>query len=399
MKIAILTSGILPVPAVLGGAVENLIDFYLEYNQQHRLHDITVYSVWHPDVEQAPARMSDVNHYYYVNTSNLRAKVFRRIHKLFHSNEYYNYFIEYFFEQAYRKLKKEHYDCIVIENRPGYVCKLSQRGIANLVLHLHNDLLNDSTPHATEIYMQLNKIITVSNYIRQRAETIPTHQSGTGSKTITVYNGINLQDFTQRENSAINRESLGFSDTDFILVYSGRLNKEKGISQLIDAMLLLQDLPHIKLMIIGSTFFANAVNEDDFVRSLKTKAQAVRERLVFTGFVPYHQMPEYLQMADIAVIPSIWNDPFPTTVLEAQAMGLPIITTRRGGIPEEVTKDNAVLLDIDEHFVAHLADAIRQLYNNPQKRADMALAAHRNAANYSKERYSRDFFNALASLS
>ena len=45
MKIAILTSGILPVPAVLGGAVENLIDYYLEYNNQHQLHDITVYSV------------------------------------------------------------------------------------------------------------------------------------------------------------------------------------------------------------------------------------------------------------------------------------------------------------------------------------------------------------------
>lgn len=45
MKIAILTSGILPVPAVLGGAVENLIDYYLENNNQHQLHDITVYSV------------------------------------------------------------------------------------------------------------------------------------------------------------------------------------------------------------------------------------------------------------------------------------------------------------------------------------------------------------------
>ena len=37
MKIAVLTSGILPVPAVLGGAVENLIDFYLEYNEIHQL--------------------------------------------------------------------------------------------------------------------------------------------------------------------------------------------------------------------------------------------------------------------------------------------------------------------------------------------------------------------------
>ena len=41
MKIAILTSGILPVPAVNGGAVENHIDFYLKYNHEHRLHEMT----------------------------------------------------------------------------------------------------------------------------------------------------------------------------------------------------------------------------------------------------------------------------------------------------------------------------------------------------------------------
>ena len=399
MKIAILTSGILPVPAVQGGAVENLIDFYLEYNQQHRLHDITVYSIWHPDVEQIPALLSDVNHYYYTNTSNLRAKVFRRIHKLFHPNEYYNYFIEYFFEQAYQKLEKEHYDCIILENRPGYVYKLSQRGISNLVLHLHNDLLNDFTPHATDIYMQLNKIITVSNYIKQRVETIPAHKSDTDSKAITVYNGINLQNFTQRKNSPVSREILGFSDTDFILVYSGRLNKEKGIGQLIDAMLLLSDLPNIKLMIIGSTFFGNATKDDDFVCSLKEKALPIKERIIFTGFVPYKEMPDYLQLADIAVIPSVWDDPFPTTVLEAQSIGLPIITTNRGGIPEEVTDTSAIIVPTEQHFTKELANAIRQLHLDPQKRTDMALAAHRNAVNYSKERYSRDFFNALASLS
>lgn len=48
MRIAILTSGILPVPAVQGGSVENLIDYYLEYNNQHSLHDISVYSVAPP---------------------------------------------------------------------------------------------------------------------------------------------------------------------------------------------------------------------------------------------------------------------------------------------------------------------------------------------------------------
>ena len=45
MKIAILTSGILPVPAVQGGAVENLIDYCLEYNERHSLHEIMLLSL------------------------------------------------------------------------------------------------------------------------------------------------------------------------------------------------------------------------------------------------------------------------------------------------------------------------------------------------------------------
>lgn len=395
MKIAILTSGILPVPAVWGGAVENLIDFYLEYNQQHHLHDITVYSVWHPDVEKHPAITSDVNHHYYINTSSFGAKIFRRVHKLLHPNEYYNYFIEYFFEQAYKHLRKEHYDCIVLENRPGYVYKLSQRGHKNLVLHLHNDLLNSSSPHAKEIYQHLNKVITVSDYIKHRVETIPTQAD---NKTMTVYNGINLQNFTRLENPAINRIAVGFSETDFVLVFSGRLNKDKGIDKLIEAMLLLRDLPNIKLMILGSTFFGNASNEDNFVSSLKEKALAIKERIVFTGFVPYQNMPDYLQLADIAIVPSIWDDPFPTTVLEAQAMGLPIISTRRGGIHEEVTKENAILLDTDEHFVDNLATSILDLYKHPEKRKQMAAASLKRAKLFDKETYAKNFFEALEEL-
>jgi glycosyltransferase involved in cell wall biosynthesis len=131
---------------------------------------------------------------------------------------------------------------------------------------------------------------------------------------------------------------------------------------------------------------------------LKAKARPILQRIIFTGFVPYHQMPAYLQMADVAVIPSIWNDPFPTTVLEAQAMGLPILTTRQGGILEEVTERNAVLLDTNEHFVENLSVAILDLYVNSDKRRQMAETSLERAKLFDKETYARNFFNAIESL-
>ena len=160
-------------------------------------------------------------------------------------------------------------------------------------------------------------------------------------------------------------------------------------------MLQLTDYPQIKLMIIGGSFFGNAVNEDNFIHSLKNKAKTIRDRIIFTGFVPYDKMPDYLQLADIAVIPSIWNDPFPTTELEAQAIALPIITTLRGGIPEEVSKENAILLETDEHLTDHLTAAILYLYHHPEKRIQMSAVSYECSKFFNKERFAKDFFNAL----
>ena len=134
MKLAILTCGMLPIPAVQGGAVENLIDFYLEYNNIHKLHDITVYSPWDSKVKVHPALNSDVNHYIYTDVTSLKARIERRLYKYLHpSEEYYNYFIEYYFEKVYADLKTKDYDYIILENGAGLAYKLSQRGYKNII--------------------------------------------------------------------------------------------------------------------------------------------------------------------------------------------------------------------------------------------------------------------------
>lgn len=392
MKIAILTSGILPVPAVKGGAVENLIDFYLEYNDQHRLHDITIYSVADKATAHHPALQSTVNHYYYVNVDSMMAKLRKHIfHKLHAHDEYYHYSIEYFLHEAIQHIRHQHYDLLLLENRPGYALQLRKYTNTPLIYHLHNEKLTYNAKSYQEIYEAAAWIITVSDYIKSCVQSINPQDD----KTLTVYNGINLQAFSSG-NGKEQRDKMGLDDEDFVMVFSGRVTEEKGIMQLIEAMLLLQDLPKIKLLVIGSSFYGNADNENAFAKALQEKAATLAGRILFTGFIPYHQMPCYLQIADIAVIPSVWDDPFPTTVLEAQAMGLPIITTNRGGIPEEVGTDNAILLHTDDHFIQNLAFSVRDLYRNPEKRKAMSKAAIKRSKYFDKERYARDFFDALS---
>lgn len=391
MKIAILTCGMLPIPAVQGGAVENLIDFYLEYNDAHKLHDITVYSPWDPRVKNHPALSSQVNHYVYIDVTSLKARIARRLYGYFHQNEYYNHFIEYYFEQVYKVLKKKNYDLVVLENSPGHTFKLTQRGYKNIILHLNNDLLNANSRFHDAIFNGLTKILTCSNYIKDRVSTI-----SPSSKVQTLYNAIDVKNFSPKDHFTINREKAGLTDEDFVIVYSGRINKDKGVSELIDAMILLKDKPHIKLMIIGGTFYGNAVNEDAFVRSLKDKATTIKDKIIFTGFIPYNDVPNYLHLADIAVLPSMWDEPFGLTIVEALASGVPLITTRSGGIPE-ICEGVATIVE-RRNIIRNLASAILDLYEHPEKRKQMATASLKRAQLFDKETYAKQFFAAIEGI-
>ena len=117
---------------------------------------------------------------------------------------------------------------------------------------------------------------------------------------------------------------------------------------------------------------------------------------MFTGFINYDQVPSYLKMADIAVVPSMWEEPFGLTVVEAMASGLPLITTRSGGIPE-ICEGVATIVD-RENIVENLANAILDLYKHPEKRAAMAKASLERSKLFDKETYAKNFFAALESI-
>ena len=390
MKLAVLTCGMLPIPAVQGGAVENLIDFYLEYNDMHKLHDITVYSPWNPKVTNHPALLSDVNHYVFIDVTSLKARIARKLRRFFHSssNEYYNYFIEYYFEKVYADLKKKDFDYILLENGAGLAYKLSLRGYKNLILHLHNNLLHSQSKYHEVIFKSLIKILTVSNYVKDQVATIQP-----SDKIETIYNGIDVKAFSPQKTNAVSRQSMGFSNDDFVIVYSGRINQEKGVSELIDTMLQLKDDTPVKLMILGSSFFHDATDENDFIHHLKIKSEVIKDKIVFTGFIPYQQVPAYLHLADMAALPSMWDEPFGLTVVEAMAAGLPLVTTRSGGIPE-ICEGVATIVDRDD-VVNNLAAAITDLYQHPEKRRQMSTASLERAKLFDKETYSKNFFAAL----
>lgn len=390
MKIAVLTSGILPIPSVQGGAVENLIDFYLEYNETHKIHDITIYSIYDKKVENHPAHASSVNHYFYIDTNSLWSKIKRKVYYYMHGEEYHNYFIEYYLEQSMKHIQKHHYDYIILENRPSYALKLRNVTNAKLIYHLHNEKLTLSTRSYQEIYDAASLIICVSDYISRSVKSINTHDT----KCVTVHNGIDLYAFAS--SAYIARKNVGLCDDDFVIIYSGRINPEKGIMELTEAISRMTNYHNIKLLVIGSSFFGNVTIEDDFTKELRKKTEHIKDKIRFTGYIPYKDVPAYLKLADIAVVPSMWEEAFGLTVLEAMATGLPLITTRSGGIPE-ICEDVALIVDRSQ-IIENIIHSIELLYNNPNLRRKMSVNSLNRAKDFSKDKYTYLFFNAIESL-
>ena len=79
-------------------------------------------------------------------------------------------------------------------------------------------------------------------------------------------------------------------------------------------------------------------------------------------------------------------------------MGLPVITTDRGGIPETVTPESAVILNAKKLLSNKISEAILDLYGHPEKRQAMGTAALERSRLFGKERYAKEFFEAIASF-
>ncbi len=98
---------------------------------------------------------------------------------------------------------------------------------------------------------------------------------------------------------------------------------------------------------------------------------------------------------DLCVVPSRSQDPLPTSAIEAGFAGLPVIATRRGGLPEIVEHETNGLL-VEAQRPAEIADALCRLINDPQLRQRLAINARRSATErFGRERFLGEFLGLL----
>jgi glycosyltransferase involved in cell wall biosynthesis len=137
------------------------------------------------------------------------------------------------------------------------------------------------------------------------------------------------------------REKLNLKDKRIIL-YVGRLIKQKGVIELILAMKLVKKvISDATLLLVGGGPL------EETVKKLSTDLN-LEESIRLYGPVPHESMPEVYRVADVLVLPSIvtktWMEQFGYVLAEAMATGIPVVASNCGAIPELVKHEETGLL-------------------------------------------------------
>lgn len=177
-------------------------------------------------------------------------------------------------------------------------------------------------------------------------------------RLVRIWNGIESRSVASGADERL-RERFGVPAESPVVACVARAVEEKGVGHLLRAFDLVWKSweapgPGPRLIYVGD----GPLMEE--LRSLCAELTS-RDAIHFAGYVP--NAIDKLEAADLFVIPSIWQDAFPYSVLEPMARGRPVIGTRVGGIPEQIEDGKRGLL-VPPGDTRALAEAIESLLRN-----------------------------------
>jgi len=227
-----------------------------------------------------------------------------------------------------------------------------------------DDYFKKSEYYSARAYLQRRKVlecgasllIAVSNFIRDSL----LRQGFAREKIVVHYCGVDTNLF--RPDLGVKREP--------VILYTGRLAEKKGCKYLITAMARVQkECPDWELVLIG---------DGELRTSLETLAREKLRRYRFLGVQPPDVVRHWMNRAQVFCAPSIVAqcgdaEGLPNVLLEAQAMGLPVVSSASGGMLEAVAQGKTGLL-VGEQDDQALAEAILLLLRNEPLRQQMGDA-------------------------
>lgn len=392
MRIAMITPGLLPVPAVKGGAVEVLIEYLIEGNENLKQHNIDLYTIANEEIRNCEYKYTNIIPVDIRKKTQIINKLTNMIYNIFGIKKWRTSFGR----ELVKLLNSQVYDMIIIHNNLMAYRDIYEKtnNKNNLVYVAHNDVNDGDENHliiAKLIGRTASQILAVSEYTMNNFKEICEN-----AKIDVLYNCIDLEKYSHRITSQEReclRNKYGISEKDFVFIYSGRIDIYKGVLELIQAFKKLEQ-KNTKLLIVGASWFDNENIKDEYAHKLYDESEMVKENIVFTGFIRPDEMPIMYQIADCLVVPSIWEEPFGVVALEGMASKLPLIVTNSGGLVEIVDEKCAFVVDKNKNLVKELSATMEKVSKDSIRAKEVAYLGYKkvySVPEYDKENYYKVF--------
>ena len=190
------------------------------------------------------------------------------------------------------------------------------------------------------------RIVSVSPYLKDKL----VEHGIEPAKVAVVYNGVDADVFGVRD-PAVARRELGLAPHGKIVLYVGRLHRDKGLAELVSPESLAACARvGARIVIIGEGPDRPYLEQQILDRSLQ-------DRVHLAGQMAPPRIATWMAAADCLCLPS-YHEGQPNVILEALACGLPVVATRVGGIPEVVNERTGVLVAV--HDAGDLARGLEE---------------------------------------
>jgi L-malate glycosyltransferase len=261
--------------------------------------------------------------------------------------------------------------------RAGIAAGLGRPRAVPAVAHVRDCLPDGRVSGVTMQLLGRLSTLLIANSTYTRERSIPPTAHG---RTEVVYSPVDLDRFDPtRIDRAAARQALGLPPGVPVLGVVAQITPWKGQ---IDAVRLLGELdgahPDAVLLLVGSTKFTSRATRYDNVAYLEQirreiQARGLAERVRLTG--EREDVPMVLRALDLLLVPS-WEEPFGRSVVEAMAMGVPVVATDRGG-PAETLRDGLDGRTLSPRDPRRWAQVVGELLSEPARRAAMGDSAQR----------------------
>jgi spore coat protein SA len=169
-----------------------------------------------------------------------------------------------------------------------------------------------------------------------------------------------------------------------VVLFVGRLQKKKGVHQLLKTVRLLEkQMNDFVLLIVGSHSYGKHISTP-YIRYLRRLAKPFIEskRIRHVSFVSTDQIHRYYRLADVVVVPSTGPEAFGLVNLEAMSTEVPVIASNVGGIPEIIHHhDNGILISLSNH-VPEMAEALCQILTDQEWARRLGKKGREDITNY-----------------